>query len=93
MMKHKNWGLLIVYSCNIECSYSIVLVVDGAWSEWGDFGDCSVKCGHGTKTRTRTCNNPEPANGGDDCYGDDTDSMYCYVYKCPGKLAVRASLS
>eukprot|EP00058_Branchiostoma_floridae_P016888 XP_002602376.1 hypothetical protein BRAFLDRAFT_97997 [Branchiostoma floridae] len=40
--------------------------MDGGWSDWVD-GECSVPCGSGTLTRTRTCDNPAPANGGTDC--------------------------
>ncbi|XP_035660158.1 coadhesin-like [Branchiostoma floridae] len=44
--------------------------IDGGWSEWVD-GDCSVTCGVGEQTQSRTCNNPEPANGGAECVLED----------------------
>ncbi|XP_078585812.1 coadhesin-like [Branchiostoma floridae x Branchiostoma japonicum] len=44
--------------------------IDGGWSEWVD-GDCSVTCGVGEQTQSRTCNNPEPANGGAECTLED----------------------
>ena len=45
------------------------IVVDGGYSEWSDFGNCSVTCENekGMKVRTRTCNNPEPKENGLDC--------------------------
>jgi len=47
--------------------------VNGAWSKWSQ---CTKTCGSGT--RSRTCTNPEPANGGSTC------SQRCNNQKCPG---------
>ncbi|XP_019641557.1 PREDICTED: coadhesin-like [Branchiostoma belcheri] len=44
--------------------------VHGGWSDWVDSA-CSVTCGGGTLTRTRTCDNPAPAFGGDECLFED----------------------
>ena len=40
------------------------------------------------KTRDRTCTNPPPANGGEDCsvLGPDTSTMECNIQECPGKM-------
>ena len=32
------------------------------WEEWYAWGDCSQKCGGGTQTRTRICDNSFPGN-------------------------------
>ena len=53
-------------------------IVDGGWSI---FSSCSVACGGGTKTKT--CSNPVPANGGKDCTGDNTNT--CNTQDCIGK--------
>ncbi|XP_019636987.1 PREDICTED: SCO-spondin-like [Branchiostoma belcheri] len=63
--------------------------IDGGWSDWVD-GTCSVSCGHGLMTQTRTCNNPEPAHGGDECTRADGNTglteekiVYCNEGVCP----------
>jgi len=56
--------------------------VHGKWSIWSSWGTCSKKCGAGTQKRTRTCNNPEPKNGGDPCSGDETESKACNIKVC-----------
>ena len=40
--------------------------MDGGYSEW-EVSECSVTCGGGTKSLTRTCTNPPPSNGGKNC--------------------------
>lgn len=55
---------------------------DGGWTEFGDWSGCSAKCGGGTQTRTRTCNNPAPANRGADCVGQEEDTRECNTDRC-----------
>merc|ERR1712054_3631 len=57
--------------------------VDGGWSNWGEYSECSVTCGGGTKTKTRACTNPAPANGGAKCEGKSTNSKECKTKPCP----------
>ena len=58
--------------------------MDGRWTSWSSWTECSVTCGIGEKTRTRTCTNPEPAYGGDECTGDDTKTRSCDAGSCSG---------
>ena len=58
--------------------------VDGGWSDWGSYGSCTVTCGNGTSTRSRTCKNPVPAAGGKACQGMHTDVRICNNKPCPG---------
>merc|ERR1712227_998219 len=59
--------------------------VNGQWGSWGSYSSCSKTCGSsGTKTRSRSCNNPPPSGGGSDCYGDSQQSTYCYEGSCSG---------
>ncbi|XP_063057327.1 hemicentin-1 isoform X2 [Engraulis encrasicolus] len=57
--------------------------VHGGFSEWMEWGPCSVSCGEGVQHRLRQCNNPLPANGGRHCVGSDTDTRTCHGKPCP----------
>ena len=50
--------------------YAITLV-HGNWATWGVWSECTTTCGpDGMRERNRTCTDPDPLHGGDDC--DDT---------------------
>ncbi|KAL5005950.1 hypothetical protein ScPMuIL_017108 [Solemya velum] len=56
--------------------------VNGGWTEWTE-GLCDVTCGTGVRTNTRSCTAPEPQNGGDDCDGNDEETVSCSAVPCP----------
>lgn len=64
-----------------KCGYSCK--VDGGWSDYEDWSTCTKTCGGGTQTRSRTCNNPSPANGGSNCAGSASESQNCNTHFCP----------
>ena len=63
----------------------IPILVNGHWGGWNEWSQCSKSCGFGIQTRNRTCDNPAPADGGEDCPAGNTESLMCYNEGCPGK--------
>ena len=59
--------------------------MDGSWSQWGDWSECSKTCGNGEKKRVRKCDNPRPQHGGKLCVGDEQEVQACEKKKCPGE--------
>ena len=53
----------------------MIFAVDGKWSEWTEFTQCSETCIGGIKKRTRTC--LPPTNGGEPCAGEDIEIVDC----------------
>lgn len=67
-----------------ECmSLSKMKPVNGGWSDYEDFGECSRTCGGGIKIRNRYCNNPRPMYGGQHCFGKKKDYEICASNRCP----------
>ncbi|XP_074490966.1 hemicentin-1 isoform X1 [Sebastes fasciatus] len=62
---------------------TLTVRVHGGYSEWAEWGPCSVSCGVGSQKRLRQCNNPLPANGGRHCAGSDTETRSCRGKPCP----------
>jgi len=77
--------------------------VDGQWGSWGSWSSCTKTCGPGSRSRTRRCDSPAPANGGNKCRGDRSQSGGCsnspcqrelQTVTCPGRsIANRVCLS
>ena len=59
-------------------------IVDGNWSDWGNWSGCPVTCGGGEQIRTRTCTNPPAAFGGAPCPGEPEERRLCNKNPCPG---------
>lgn len=59
--------------------------VDGRWSSWGQYSQCTKSCGGGSQYRTRACDNPVPSSGGRHCPGPSQQSNACNTQGCPGK--------
>ncbi|MEE6511646.1 hypothetical protein FKM82_018307, partial [Ascaphus truei] len=60
-------------------------LVSGGWSPWGGWSSCSRDCELGFRSRKRTCNSPEPRNGGLPCVGSAAEFQDCNPQPCPVK--------
>ncbi|XP_059922302.1 hemicentin-1-like [Gadus macrocephalus] len=57
--------------------------VDGRWSEWSVWEECSRSCGQGNRTRVRSCSSPPAQHGGAVCEGRAVEAILCSVRPCP----------
>nr|XP_022288701.1 sushi, von Willebrand factor type A, EGF and pentraxin domain-containing protein 1-like isoform X2 [Crassostrea virginica] len=76
------------YTCSCKKGFKGIRcennIVNGGWSAWSPFTECSVSCNGGTKTRTRICNSPLPDPNGVPCNASEaTDHVTCHEEKCP----------
>lgn len=69
-----------------ECNTQLC-PVNGGFTAWSEFGNCSVSCGSGVQERNRTCSQPAPAHGGKDCEGPVEETKECNTDPCPVSAA------
>lgn len=61
--------------------------IDGGFSNWLPWTDCSVSCGGpGQTARVRTCDNPKPQNNGQNCQGKTMELNTCDNGPCSGSV-------
>ncbi|XP_059162099.1 LOW QUALITY PROTEIN: uncharacterized protein LOC131945116 [Physella acuta] len=81
MIKDKN--KVDRYWSSISCvKYGGACPVNGGWSPWGEWLECSVQCGNGERIRMRKCDNPSTKNGGIHCQGDWYEKTQCVARFC-----------
>lgn len=51
--------------------------IDGGWSEWKEWSDCSRTCGGGVTYSERDCDNPQPQHRGRYCIGERKRVKLC----------------
>ena len=67
------------------------LEVDGRWTVWTPWSQCTRTCGGGQRRRARTCTDPEPSGGGKACdnmmqqISRETEIIFCNDNDCPGQ--------
>lgn len=68
-----------------RCEHRGVLPIDGGWSEWSSYTNCSRECGGGLQYMQRKCDNPKPAYGGASCKGEakELNKQLCNTQECP----------
>jgi len=63
--------------------------INGGWTAWSPWSACSVRCGGGVQTRSRSCTNPTPSDGGTKCSGPSTEFQSCNTKSCCDYLTWR----
>ncbi|MFT7811182.1 adhesion G protein-coupled receptor B2 [Arapaima gigas] len=63
------------------CNNTATCPVHGLWEEWSPWSLCSVTCGRGSRTRTRSC--VAPQRSGKVCSGPEVQSKLCNIAVCP----------
>ncbi|OUR95252.1 hypothetical protein A9Q84_15530 [Halobacteriovorax marinus] len=84
MTRRSNGVEFVAESDNLqECSVNTPNPVDGDWSDYSEYGQCSKTCGGGIQRWRRSCTNPAPANGGKKCSGSTFSNTQCNTRACP----------
>ena len=69
--------------------YILHILVNGNYTAWSAWEECSATCGGGIQQRVRTCTYPSPANGGKDCtaLGPAVETKDCNSQPCPSEYS------
>lgn len=81
--QHDSSDQAFVYEDIIECITQTACPINGSWSYWGAWSECTKMCDGGTTTRRRECNSPKPQYGGKECEGEAYASTTCNDWTCP----------
>ena len=74
------WYIIVTKDFNIQFVFSNNkhILVDGEWSVWSLWSECSATCGYdATAIRTRACDSPSPLHGGQTCSGSQEETNEC----------------
>ena len=71
------------------CFLYLCSAIDGGYSNWTKWSDCSASCGDGVITRSRQCNNPTHSGPhAKNCagLGPSQETKKCYIKPCHGNF-------
>lgn len=71
--------------CNTNCC-----PVNGQYSSWSEWSECSASCGSGIRKRSRNCDSPKPDCNGYQCEGSSIEIENCNTKSC-GKFKIFSS--
>ena len=76
--------MLTFSNLTLSLSLSLSSVINGGYTHWSPWSECSATCGEGFRTRSRNCTNPEPMGGGKNCdeIGPDEEQVACDLPEC-----------
>ena len=77
---------------NVRVCKSLNLsLVDCVWAEWTTGTECTVSCGTGSRTKTRTKTVEEQHGGA--CTGAETEQEDCNTQECPSMQIFKSKAS
>lgn len=72
--------------------FACILDIDGGYTEWSKWTECTATCGGGTRRHSRTCTRPKPKNNGKTCVkqklGPAIETENCNTKKCGKNITV-----
>ena len=71
--------------------FLLYYTVDGQWSAWSNWSDCSKSCENGTRSRARRCNFSATAPHGKPCVGNEKEAEPCNTDLCPSEFFIIAN--
>lgn len=75
IISHPYFKIIVVAKGLVSVFFIVFLSVNGGWSTWSPWSQCSHPCM--IKMRTRECTNPPPENGGLNCTGTKVEQFPC----------------
>ena len=98
--KNQSLQTLCVLTKNINTCFGLkntfvfacILDIDGGYTEWSKWTECTATCGGGTRRHSRTCTRPKPKNNGKTCVklklGPAIETENCNTKKCGKNITV-----